>query len=84
MIKQWKVEREWQEPFLEALRARGASPQACDAALGDARGHVLRIEDAFLFHHVARLDAGGFFDEGAAGPPRGHGRPPAARIPRAW
>lgn len=33
MIKQWKVEREWQEPFLDTLRSRGASPQACDAAL---------------------------------------------------
>lgn len=34
MIKHWKVESQWQEPFLDALRARGASPQACDAALG--------------------------------------------------
>ena len=42
MIKQWKVEREWQEPFLEALRARGASPQACDAALGEVDEACIR------------------------------------------
>lgn len=42
MIKQWKVERDWQEPFLEALRARGASPQACDAALGEVDEACIR------------------------------------------
>lgn len=45
MIKQWNVEREWQEPFLAALRARGASPQECDAALGEVDAACIR-EDA--------------------------------------
>jgi hypothetical protein len=33
------------------------------AALGDARDHARRVEDAVLLHHIARLDAGDFFDE---------------------
>ena len=37
------------------------------AALGDARDHALRIENAAFFHHVAGFDAGGFFDKGGAG-----------------
>jgi hypothetical protein len=36
-------------------------------AFRDVRHHALRIEDAGFFHHVARLDAGGFLDEGHAG-----------------
>ena len=36
------------------------------APLRDARDHARRVEDAFLFHHEARLDAGRLFDEGHA------------------
>ena len=35
MIKQWKVEPDWQEPFLAALADRGATPAQRDDALGD-------------------------------------------------
>lgn len=42
MIKQWNVEKDWQEPFLEALRARGASPQQCDTALRDVNAECTR------------------------------------------
>jgi hypothetical protein len=45
----------------------GLQRQFLVGALVDARRHALRVEDAGLFHHVARLDAGGFLDEGAAG-----------------
>ena len=56
---------------LERLARRGHAHfglqrQLVVAALGDARGHARRIEDAFLFHHVARLDAGRLFDEAGA------------------
>ncbi|MDE9366364.1 hypothetical protein PZ938_12200 [Luteipulveratus sp. YIM 133132] len=33
-IKAWRVEKEWQEPFVEALQARGASAQVVGDALG--------------------------------------------------
>ena len=35
-------------------------------AFRDVRHHALRIQDAGFFHHVARLDAGRFLDEGHA------------------
>lgn len=41
MIKQWKVEPDWQEPFLAALADRGADPAARDEALG-------RVDDACI------------------------------------
>lgn len=32
-VKAWHIDKDWQEPFVEALRSRGASPQAIDKAL---------------------------------------------------
>lgn len=37
------------------------------AALGKVRNHALRVEDAFLVHHEAALDAGRLLDERRAG-----------------
>jgi hypothetical protein len=36
-------------------------------ARGKARAHALGVQHALFFHHVAALDAGGFFDEFDAG-----------------
>lgn len=32
-VKAWHIDEDWQEPFVEALRGRGASPHAIDTAL---------------------------------------------------
>lgn len=42
MIKQWKVEPDWQEPFLAALADRGATPAQRDEALGDVDDACIR------------------------------------------
>ena len=42
MIKQWKVEPDWQEPFLAALADRGATPAQRDDALGDVDDACIR------------------------------------------